>query len=162
MCMAQCRGAVALSLDPSVVNVWWWREIRAGQAIRLLTHYKITSSLSADVCVTIITFTSKSQMMKGNYGSLFRCLTWRFSTWILLHLYMYAFSRHFFIQSDLQYIQVNLYIFCHNLCSLGIEPTTFALLTQCSTTEPPEHYIIIKPLVKTTPILYLLCHIMGC
>ncbi len=24
--------------------------------------------------------------------------------------------------------------------SLGIEPTTFALLTQCSTTEPQEHY----------------------
>ncbi len=24
-------------------------------------------------------------------------------------------------------------------CSLGIEPTTFALLTQCSTTEPQEH-----------------------
>ncbi len=24
------------------------------------------------------------------------------------------------------------------MCSLGIEPTTFALLTQCSTTEPQE------------------------
>ncbi len=28
------------------------------------------------------------------------------------------------------------------MCSLGIEPTTFALLTQCSTTEPQEHRII--------------------
>ncbi len=27
------------------------------------------------------------------------------------------------------------------MCSLGIEPTTFALLTQCSTTEPQEHFI---------------------
>ncbi len=27
------------------------------------------------------------------------------------------------------------------MCSLGIEPTTFALLTQCSTTEPQEHII---------------------
>ncbi len=26
------------------------------------------------------------------------------------------------------------------VCSLEIEPTTFALLTQCSTTEPQEHY----------------------
>ncbi len=26
--------------------------------------------------------------------------------------------------------------FCQYVCSLGIEPTTFALLTQCSTTEP--------------------------
>ncbi len=25
------------------------------------------------------------------------------------------------------------------MCSLGIKPTTFALLTQCSTTEPQEH-----------------------
>ncbi len=29
------------------------------------------------------------------------------------------------------------------MCSLGIEPTTFALLTQCSTTEPQEHYYYI-------------------
>ncbi len=26
-----------------------------------------------------------------------------------------------------------------SVCSLGIEPTTFALLTQCSTTEPQDH-----------------------
>ncbi len=45
-----------------------------------------------------------------------------------------------FIQSDLHsgYIY-----FCQYMCSLGIEPTTFALLTQCSTTEPQEHYLII-------------------
>ncbi len=36
-----------------------------------------------------------------------------------------------FIQSDLQCIQdINLYY--QYVCSLGIEPTTFALLTQCS------------------------------
>ncbi len=46
-----------------------------------------------------------------------------------------------FIQSDLQYIQVM--HFCQYVCSLGIEPTTFALLTQCSTTEPQEHRILI-------------------
>ncbi len=33
-----------------------------------------------------------------------------------------------FIQSD----------FYQYVCSLGIEPTTFELLTQCSTTEPKE------------------------
>ncbi len=42
-----------------------------------------------------------------------------------------------FIQSDLQVFR--LYIFCQHVCFLGIEPTTFALLTQCSTTEPQEH-----------------------
>ncbi len=39
-----------------------------------------------------------------------------------------------FIQSDLR----RLYIF-QWVCFLGIEPTTSALLTQCSTTEPQEH-----------------------
>ncbi len=31
--------------------------------------------------------------------------------------------------------------FCLYVCSLGIEPTTFVLPTQCSTTEPQEHYL---------------------
>ncbi len=39
------------------------------------------------------------------------------------------------------------------VCSLGIEPMTFALLTQCSTTEPQEHYIKIK-IVFDSPIPY--------
>ncbi len=41
-----------------------------------------------------------------------------------------------FIQSDLKII----HFFCQYVCSLGIEPTTFALLTQCSTTEPQDHF----------------------
>ncbi len=44
-----------------------------------------------------------------------------------------------FIQSDLQCSTFRLYSFQY-VCSLGIEPTTFALLTQCSTTEPQEHW----------------------
>ncbi len=43
-----------------------------------------------------------------------------------------------FIQSDLQ-VYSGYTFFCQYMCSLGIEPTTFALLTQCSTTEPQEH-----------------------
>ncbi len=34
------------------------------------------------------------------------------------------------------YRAFRLYIFCEYVCSLGIEPTTVALLTQCSTAEP--------------------------
>ncbi len=41
------------------------------------------------------------------------------------------------------YSAFRLYIFCHYVCSFGIEPTTFALLMQCSATEPQEHYIIL-------------------
>ncbi len=42
-----------------------------------------------------------------------------------------------FIQSDLQYIQA-IHMYCQYVCSLGIEPTTFVLQMQCSTTEPQE------------------------
>ncbi len=50
-----------------------------------------------------------------------------------------SFTLHFtfmhladaFIQSDLQCIQA-IHLYCQYACSLGIEPTTFALLTQCS------------------------------
>ncbi len=46
------------------------------------------------------------------------------------------------------------------MCSLGIEPTTFALLTQCSTTEAQEH-ILLNVLSKTEikRILSLLHHV---
>ncbi len=43
-----------------------------------------------------------------------------------------------FIQSNLQYIQV-IHFFL-SVCSLGIKPKTFALLTQSSATEPQEHH----------------------
>ncbi len=45
------------------------------------------------------------------------------------------------IQSNLQYIQA-IHLYCQYVCSLGIEPTTFALLMQCFTTEPQEHIFI--------------------
>ncbi len=47
-----------------------------------------------------------------------------------------------FIQSDLQ-LHSGYNFFCQYVCSLGIEPTTFALLTQCSTTEPHRNIIIL-------------------
>ncbi len=42
-----------------------------------------------------------------------------------------------FIQSDLQYIQA-IHLYCQYVCSLGIEPTTLALLP---TTEPQEKWV---------------------
>ncbi len=48
-----------------------------------------------------------------------------------------------FIQSDSGYN-----FFCQYVCSPGIEPTTFALLTQCSTTEPQEHRNLEKNINK--------------
>ncbi len=45
-----------------------------------------------------------------------------------------------FIQSELQCIQA--IHFYQYVCSLGIEPTTFALLMQCSTTEPQDHVFV--------------------
>ncbi len=55
--------------------------------------------------------------------------------WILLsyiYIYIYAFSRRFYPK------RLTLHYTWLYMCSLGIEPTTFALLTQCSTTEPQE------------------------
>ncbi len=50
-----------------------------------------------------------------------------------LHLYRFTFMylADAFVQSDLQCIQA-IHLYCQYVCSLGIEPTTFALLTQCS------------------------------
>ncbi len=51
---------------------------------------------------------------------------------VSLHLHFtFMHLADAFIQSDLQCIQV-IHFFCQYMCSLGIEPTTFALLTQCS------------------------------
>ncbi len=52
------------------------------------------------------------------------------------YIYIYAFIRLFYPKrlQCIQAIYISLYV-----CSLGIEPTPFALLTQCSTTEPQEH-----------------------
>ncbi len=50
---------------------------------------------------------------------------------LLCHAFTFMHLTDAFIQRDLQYIQV--------IHFLGTEPTTFALLMQCSTTEPQEH-----------------------
>ncbi len=50
--------------------------------------------------------------------------------------YIYAFSRRFYPKRLT--VHSGYTFFCQYVCSLGIEPTTFALLTQCSTTEPRE------------------------
>ncbi len=72
-------------------------------------------------------------LYKSRAESCFRNLRGLF-TFTFMHL------ADAFIQSDLQYIQA-IHLYCQYVCSLGIEPTTFALLTQCSTTEPQEHRI---------------------
>ncbi len=51
------------------------------------------------------------------------------------------------------------------MCSLGIKPTTFALLTQCSTTEPQEHvYICVSEHFSFAEIIHPphMCGISRC
>ncbi len=48
----------------------------------------------------------------------------------LVYIYMYAFSRRFYPKRLT--LHSGYTCFCQYMCSLGIEPTTFALLTQCS------------------------------
>ncbi len=61
--------------------------------------------------------------------------------YIYIYIYIFMHLADAFIQSDLQCIQV-IHLYYQYMCSLGIEPTTFVLLTQCSTTEPQEHTYI--------------------
>ncbi len=48
-----------------------------------------------------------------------------------IYIYIYAFSRCFYPKRLTVHSGYTLF-FCQYVCSLGIEPTTFALLTQCS------------------------------
>ncbi len=68
------------------------------------------------------------------------------------YIYIYAFSRRFYPKRLTVYSG---YTFFVSMCSLGIEPTTFALLTQCSTTEPQELCIIVY--VTNKAHLSLIC-----
>ncbi len=61
--------------------------------------------------------------------------------------YIYAFSRHFYPKRLTVHSG---YIFFVSMCSLGIEPTTFALLTQCSNHQrPPNTY---TPQYRQAPV----------
>ncbi len=62
------------------------------------------------------------------------------------YIYIYAFSRCFYPKRLTVHLGYN--FFCQYMCSLGIEPTTFALLTQCSTTEPQEHIPVAQWLIS--------------
>ncbi len=68
-------------------------------------------------------------------------------------IFIFKHLAHAFIQRDL----FRLYIYYQYMCSLGIEPTTFALLTQCTTTEPQEHKCDVKKRLKQnwrdTPVI---------
>ncbi len=70
--------------------------------------------------------------------------------YIYIYIYIYIYTHHThtfmnlasaFIQSDLHCIQA-IHFFCQYVCSLGMNPQPFALLTQCSTTEPQEHMYV--------------------
>ncbi len=49
-------------------------------------------------------------------------------------IYIYIYPKWLTVHSGYTF-------FSQYMCSLGIEPTTFALLTQCSTTEPQEQWL---------------------
>ncbi len=58
-----------------------------------------------------------------------------------------------FIQSDLQCIQDILFFFFISMCvPWELNPHPFALLTQCSTTEPQEHIETLSPRYHTIEI----------
>ncbi len=58
----------------------------------------------------------------------------------MYYIYIYACSRCFY-PKRLHSVHSGYTFFLVNKCSLGIESTTFAVLTQCFTTEPQEHNV---------------------
>ncbi len=69
----------------------------------------------------------------------------RAAIWCCCDAFTFTHLTDAFTQNDLQSIQA-IHFYCQYVCSLGIEPTTFALLTQCSITEPHKH--IYQPASK--------------
>ncbi len=55
---------------------------------------------------------------------------------VLFKCFTFSFIRRFYPKRLT--VHSGYTCFCQYMCSLGLEPTTFALLTQCSTTEPQE------------------------
>ncbi len=74
----------------------------------------------------------------------------------LLLLYFYAFSRRFYPK--------RFTVHCQYVCSLGIEPTTFALLTPCSnhwaTEEHRNHslFMLVNTLTNVNKWLIVKCY----
>ncbi len=62
-----------------------------------------------------------------------------------------------FIQSDLQCIHV-IHLYCQYMCSLGIEPTTFALLTQCSNHWATGTQLCLKRHLSIKMIWFVFSH----
>ncbi len=77
------------------------------------------------------------------------------STWTFVHLYNYAFSRRFYPKRLTVHSGYN--CFYQYMCSLGIEPTALALLTQCSTTEPQEYNLYCNEVTLSQMQMWLCC-----
>ncbi len=79
-----------------------------------------------------------------NESFLWNCLFTRTTYTFFTYVFTEFTCMHLadaFIQTvhSIQCIQAICFLSVGYMCSLGIEPTTFALLTQCSTTEPQGH-----------------------
>ncbi len=69
------------------------------------------------------------------------CLSVCLSLYLHIHIYIYAFSRRFYPKRLT--IAVRLYIFVSMCVPWESNPQSFALLTQCSTTEPHRNTFIV-------------------
>ncbi len=69
---------------------------------------------------------------------------------VFIYYYLHVFSRCFYPKRLTVHSGYTCFV---SMCSLGIEPTTFALLTQCSTTEPRE--IVLLAIATNIPELLM-------
>ncbi len=114
---------------------WWVKLLRAcSRQCRNNLHIDSTylQTYTKDNVQNTHTYTQYTQCtIRHTYS-----INTRYTQYVHTYIYIYAFSRRFYPKR----LTSGYTFFCQYMCSLGIEPTTFALLTHHSTTEPQEHY----------------------
>ncbi len=150
--------AVALLLWHAVVQLYWTTLVKSPSLIwsTLCSHALIIIALPG--FLYFYTF-SLHRIIISIHFPLIYAIWWALTHITRSYLCMNewqrcAFSFTFmhladtFIQSDLQCIQaIHVYDY---VCSLESNPQPFALLTQCSTTEPQEHFTTHTHTLKRT------------
>ncbi len=128
------RERLRFHLGNVVLGLFWRREWRSGMIIGYRWWRVISRNAERRRCAfgerdwaRLLRFFEKSLL----WGVITQLTLWWTLYWYKITVH-YTVNLHLadaFIQSDSAF---RLYIFCQYVCSLGIEPTTFVLLTQCS------------------------------
>ncbi len=123
---------------PSIIDLWHWRTCKGlvfltsgYQPFCLQGHFPLPITIfKGPIAFPVICYFLD---MDKSFICILLFLLLKSFFVLFIHNTHFTFTHltDAFIQSDLQCIQA-IHLYCQYVCSLGIEPTTFALLTQCS------------------------------